>query len=108
MTTPGLRWERDKAGGTLWRGEEFLGCIYDRDGLSGSIGRHGWRVLEGDELIFVGDVLPTLDQPNARLGARALLEAHVGVGSPLPNAQELLKMTAPGRPVRDVGGEAHV
>ncbi|MFE0490256.1 hypothetical protein [Streptomyces griseoaurantiacus] len=44
-------------------------------------------------MIVVGDALPTLEQPSARLGARALLEAHVGVRLPLPTAQELLAMT---------------
>ncbi|MET7363226.1 hypothetical protein ABZS76_32980 [Streptomyces sp. NPDC005562] len=106
--TPGLRWERDKAGDALWRDEEFLGCIYDRDGLASSDRTHGWRALEGEDLIVVGDALPTSAQPNARLGARAMLEAHLGVTSALPSAQELLEMTALDRPVRTTERGGHV
>lgn len=94
-TVPRLRWERDSAGDTLWSGETFLGCIYNRDGLSSFSKQHGWRALEGDDLVFVGDVLPTPEQPDARLGARALLEAHVSGALPLPTAKELLHLTTP-------------
>jgi hypothetical protein len=94
VSTPDLLWKRDSAGETLWRGEEFLGCIYNRDGLASSGRTHGWRALEGEDLVVVGDALPTREQPDARLGARALLEAHVGVRSALPSAQELLGLTA--------------
>jgi hypothetical protein len=88
-----LRWETDRAGDTLWRGQEFLGCIYNRDGTA-SGRRHGWRALAGEDLIPVGDVLPTREQPDARYGCRALLESHVGASLPLPTAQQLLAMTA--------------
>lgn len=89
-----LHWETDRAGDTLWHGSTFLGCIYNRDGLS-SFGRvHGWRALVGENLIPVGDALPTPEQPDARLGARELLEVHVGYQLPLPSAERLLEMTA--------------
>lgn len=94
--TPELRWERDDTGDTLWRGDEFLGCIYNRDGLAGSGRTHGWRALEGKDLIVAGDALPTATQPDPRLGARALLEAHVGVALPLPSAADLLALTGAG------------
>lgn len=89
-----LRWETDKAGDTLWSGAAFLGCIYNRDDLASNDRVHGWRALEGEDLVVVGDTLPTQEQPNARLGARALLEAHVGISLPLPSAQRLLEITS--------------
>jgi hypothetical protein len=91
----GLRWETDGTGDTLWLDGKFLGCIYDQDrhGLAGASRPHGWRALEGEELILVGNVVPSLDQPDARMGARALLEAHVGGAVPLPTALELLALT---------------
>lgn len=89
-----LRWETDRTGDTLWRGETFLGCIYNQDRwVSGTARRHGWRALEGEDLFVVGNALPTREQPDARMGARALLEAHVGAFLPLPSASELLEMT---------------
>ncbi|MDQ1041552.1 hypothetical protein QFZ75_008054 [Streptomyces sp. V3I8] len=87
-----LVWRRDRAGDALWSGETFLGCIYDRDGLASRARNHGWRVLKGEDMIVVGDVLPTLERPDARLGARALLEAEIGFFAPLPTAEELLRM----------------
>lgn len=89
-----LRWERDRAGDTLWCGPTFLGCIYNRDGLSSSGRVHGWRALVGEDLIPIGDALPTPEQPEPRLGARELLEAYVGIQLPLPSAERLLEMTA--------------
>ncbi|MEU6362143.1 hypothetical protein [Streptomyces albidoflavus] len=94
MPDPDLRWERDRTGDTLWRGEEFLGCIYDQDSLASRGRDHGWRALEGEDLVVVGNALPTAQQPDARLGARTLLEAHVGVTTALPSAQELLEATS--------------
>jgi hypothetical protein len=88
-----LTWKSDKAGDALWDGDTFLGCIYNRDGLTGRRQVHGWRALAGEDLIPVGDSLPTREQPDARLAARALLEAHVGASLPLPTAQQLLDMT---------------
>lgn len=88
-----LHWKSDKAGDTLWRGETYLGCIYDRDGLASRAKKHGWRALEGEYLLPVGDVLPSQEEPDARMGARRLLEAHVSVCQPLLSAAELLAMT---------------
>lgn len=88
-----LEWKKDRAGEALWKGDEFLGCIYNRDGFAGSRAAHGWRVLAGEDLIPVGDVLPTREEWDARIGARALLEAHVGGSWPLPTASELLSMS---------------
>lgn len=90
-----LRWDTDKAGDTLWDGDTFLGCTYNRDGLTGNLGTHGWRALAGEDLTPIGDALPTREQPNARMAARTLLEAHVGASLPLPTAQELLDSTNP-------------
>lgn len=87
-----LTWKTDTAGDALWQGETFLGCIYNRDGLASHQREHGWRALAGEDLIRVGDVLPTRGQPDARYGARALLEAHVGAFLPLPTALQLLEM----------------
>ena len=92
MTKP-LQWKTDDTGDTLWRGETFLGCIYNRDRMGSYPRVHGWRALAGEDLIPVGDALPTLEQPDARYGARTLLEAHVGESLPLPTALELLEMT---------------
>ncbi|MFD7835640.1 hypothetical protein [Streptomyces sp. NPDC059761] len=92
--TPGLRWERDSAGDSLWLGEEFLGCIYNRDGIASRANEHGWRALAGEEMIPIEDTLVTREQPDARLGARALLEAHCGFTSALPSAAELMSATS--------------
>lgn len=89
-----LRWERDRAGDSLWHDTTFLGCIYNRDGLASSGRVHGWRALAGEEMIPVGDALPAPEQPDPRLGARDLLEAHVGYQLPLPTAERLLGMTS--------------
>lgn len=89
-----LRWERDQAGDALWRGTVFLGCVYNRDGLASSGRVHGWRALAGEDMIPIGDTLPTPEQPDPRLGARELLEAHVGIQLPLPSAVRLLEMTS--------------
>ncbi|MFJ4902903.1 hypothetical protein [Streptomyces sp. NPDC088727] len=99
-TASALRWERDKNGETLWLGEQFLGCTYSRDNHLSEYGKQGWRALEGEDMIVVGDALPTGEQPNARLGARALLEAHVGSSLPLPTAEDLLKMGSTPVPAR--------
>lgn len=93
MTEP-LTWKTDKAGDALWRGDTFLGCIYNRSGW-GALNRHGWRALAGEDLIPVGDVVVSREVRDARMGARALLEAHVGASGPLPSAAELLEITAP-------------
>jgi hypothetical protein len=90
-----LEWKTDKAGDTLWLDGEFLGCIYNRDGLASSSRVHGWRALAGEDLIPIGDALPTREQPDARYAARELLEAHVGGVLPLPTAQQLLEATNP-------------
>lgn len=91
----GLRWETDGTGDTLWLDGKFLGCIYDQDrhGIAGASRPHGWRALEGEDLRVVGNVVATRDQPDARMGARALLEAHVGGVVPLPSAADLLRLT---------------
>ena len=85
----GFRWERDKHGDALYLGDEFLGCIYDRRPHQPG---NEWRVLRGEDLVFVVDVRPTAHQPDARLGARAALEAECGWAPALPSAQELLEM----------------
>lgn len=92
---PALTWKTDKAGDTLWQGETFLGCIYNRDGLASRSREHGWRALAGEDLEPFGDAVATLARPDARMAARALLEAHVGVQLPLPTAAELLTLTNP-------------
>lgn len=79
------------AAGPLRQEEEFLGCIYNRDGLSGGGREHGWRVLAGERMEVVGDVLRTVAEPEARLGARQMLESFVShPKGPLPSAEMLL------------------
>lgn len=90
-----LEWKTDRAGDALWRGTQFLGCIYNRDGICSRFPPHGWRALAGEDMVPVGDVVATREQPDARMGARALLEAYVGAFLPLPTALELLDMTNP-------------
>jgi hypothetical protein len=90
-----LEWKTDDTGDTLWDGDTFLGCTYNRDSMGGHPRVHGWRALAGEDLIPVGDALPTRDQPDARMAARNLLEAHVGGVLPLPTAQQLLELTNP-------------
>lgn len=84
-----FRWERDKNGDALWLGETFLGCIYNRRPCQLD---SEWRVLLGEKMVFVADVRPTEHQPDARLGARAVLEEECGWAPRLPTAQELMEM----------------
>ncbi|MBQ6358605.1 MAG: hypothetical protein IJI97_06635 [Clostridia bacterium] len=85
----GFRWERDKHGDALWLGDTFLGCVYDRRPyqLDGE-----WRVLLGEDMVFLADVKPTHHQPDARLGARQALEEECGWAPKIPSAQELLEV----------------
>lgn len=78
-----LTWVTDRHGDSLYAGEEFVGCIYARDGGSGL--RKGWRVLD-NHFRKVIDVEPSSKNP--RLSARSYLEE---VLAPLPTAEQLIK-----------------
>jgi hypothetical protein len=88
-------WKTDDTGDALWDGDAFLGCTYRRDGNRyGSAGQSlGWRALAGEDLVPVGDALPTPEDPDGQMGARRVLEAHLGASRALPTAAELLEAT---------------
>lgn len=85
-----MRWERDKTGEALYgTGGEYLGCVYDRV-RDGRLGLE-WRALDADFRV-VGDVVRTVHQQDARVGAKLMLEAHLTEsGGPLPSAEMLLR-----------------
>lgn len=87
----GFRWETDKSGDALWMDDTFLGCIYDRRPYDWNT---EWRVLLGEDMVFVADIHSTPHQPDARMGAREFLEAECGWSHPLPTAQQLMEMTS--------------
>lgn len=90
MTDNDLRWGEDKNGDTLWRGGEFLGCIYSRE----YCGSHSdeYRILIGEDLNVLTDVKGGT-RMDARARARETLEAHCGHLRKLPTAKELLEMS---------------
>lgn len=103
MTIFDLTWKTDKNGDHLWRGEEFLGCIYNRD--LHHLHNGEWRVLIGEDMKFVADVGPT-PELSARMHARLVLEQECSTIARLPSAQDLLTRTE--HPVRKAEDVQHL